>query len=313
MAEDNRELQERATVGKRVRAFYEGCAFPGYEEIDSPLELATKARRGIYARLLDEQIPLQARILDAGCGTGQLAIFLSLIERQVVGIDFSFNSLKLAQGFKKNFKLCRVQFAQMDLFSMGLKEESFDYVFSNGVLHHTRDAPGAFRNLCRLLKPEGYIVVGLYNTCGRLLLDARKLLIRASGGRFRWLDSFLRQKNVETGKKQTWYLDQYENPFERKYSVKQVLAWFGENHIHFINSLPPISSGREFSEKEPLFEPHEPGSAFENALCQLKWVLTQGREGGFFIMIGRKKSAAGLGRDLPAEERAEKRESANGA
>lgn len=71
MTENNREQRERVAVGRRVRAFYEGCSFPGYEEIDSPLELAAKARQGIYARLFDEQIPLGARILDVGCGTGQ--------------------------------------------------------------------------------------------------------------------------------------------------------------------------------------------------------------------------------------------------
>jgi SAM-dependent methyltransferase len=303
MAEGSRQERDRVAVGLRTRAFYEGCSFPGYEEIDSPLELSTKARRGIYARLLDEQIPLGSRILDAGCGTGQLAIFLSLMQRQVVGIDFSFNSLKLAQRFKKNFKLGHVQLAQMDLFSLGLKEESFDYIFSNGVLHHTSDARGAFGNLCRLLKPEGYIVIGLYHTCGRLLHDSRKFLIRASGGRFQWLDSFLRQKDIEEGKKRTWYLDQYQNPFERKYSVGQVLAWFQERHIRFINSVPPISMGREFTEKERLFEPQKPGSSIEKMLCQLKWAFTQYREGGFFVMIGRKASLAGAGCSGPPQRR----------
>lgn len=174
------------------------------------------------------------------------------MQRRVVGIDFSFNSLRMANNFKKNFNLRHVQFVQMDLFSLGLKDESFDYVFSSGVFHHTRDARGAFCNLCRLLKPDGYIVIGLYNTCGRLLLDARKLLIRASGGRFKWLDSFLRQKNLEAGKKRTWYLDQYENPFERKHSVGQVLAWFEENHIRYVNSVP-LFAREESSPRRNVF------------------------------------------------------------
>ena len=75
-------------VGKQARAFYETCAFPGYEEFGTPYALTKKAQAGIYARLLDEQLPLGVRVLDAGCGTGQLAVFLSMVRRQVVGIDF---------------------------------------------------------------------------------------------------------------------------------------------------------------------------------------------------------------------------------
>lgn len=154
-------------VGQRVRAFYEDCSFPGYEDFDSPFELVEKSRKGVYARALDEQLPLGVRILDAGCGTGQLAIFLSMTNRRVVGIDFSNSSLRKGHNFKQEFDMKDVHFAQMDLFHPGLREESFDYVFCNGVLHHTADAYGGFQVLCRLLKKGGYIVIGLYNTYGR--------------------------------------------------------------------------------------------------------------------------------------------------
>jgi len=45
--------------------------------------------------------------------------------------------------------------------------------FSNGVLHHTANAFGGFQDLCRVLRPDGFIVIGLDNTFGRLLLDLR--------------------------------------------------------------------------------------------------------------------------------------------
>ena len=48
----------KTQVGRRVRAFYESCSFPGYEELETPLDLLEKAQRGVYAKLLEEQIPL---------------------------------------------------------------------------------------------------------------------------------------------------------------------------------------------------------------------------------------------------------------
>lgn len=282
------EPRQRDGVGKKVCAFYEDCSFPGYEDFDTPLDLIEKAKHGAYARQLDEQLPLGVRILDAGCGTGQLAIFLSMVHRQVVGADFSSASLAKANAFKRRFDLKQVSFVRMDLFYPALRPESFDYVFSNGVLHHTADASGAFRNLCALLRPGGYITLGLYNTYGRLFLDARRWIFRLTRDRFQWLDYFMRRPSMGDEKKRIWYMDQYKNPHEDKFSVDDVLEWFGKNDIEYVNSVPRIRLGYRFTSSDALFEPQPAGSRFEHLVCQLRWILTEGREGGFFVLIGRK-------------------------
>ncbi len=281
-------LGDRDKVGRKVRAFYEGCSFPGYEELETPFDLAQKARRGVYAALLDENLPLGVRILDAGCGTGQLAIFLSIIQRNVIGIDFSYGSLRKAQAFKARFDLANVSFVQMDLFHLGLKEESFDYVFSNGVLHHTADAYAAFQNLCRLVKPGGYITIGLYNTYGRLLLNVRRWIFNLTNARLKRLDSIMRQQETGEEKKRIWFMDQYAHPHEDTFTVDEVLDWFRNHKIEYINSIPKIRLSDQFQPKDRLFEPHDPGSRLDHLLCQLGWIFTKGKEGGFYITIGRK-------------------------
>jgi SAM-dependent methyltransferase len=276
-------------IGRKVKTFYEDCSFPGYEEFDSIVELAEKARRGIYARLLDEQLPLGVRVLDAGCGTGQLGIFLSLTNRYVVAIDFSYASLRKGQNFKEKFDVRHVHFSQMDLFRPGLREETFDYVFCNGVLHHTTDACGGFKNLCGLVKQRGYIVVGLYNTYGRLFLDIRRLLFRLTREKLLRLDYFMRQESLGKEKKRIWFLDQYCHPHEEKFGVEQVLDWFRRNNIEYVNSIPKINLAERFTLVERLFEKHDPGTKVSHILSQLGWIFTQPREGGFFITIGRKR------------------------
>jgi SAM-dependent methyltransferase len=292
---------QRDLVGTKVRAFYEGCSYPGYEDFETPDDLVRKAHTGIYARLLDEQIPHDAKILDAGCGTGQLPVFLSMSGRQAFGVDMTYNSLLKGQTFKQRFNLGNVHFTEMNLFHPALREETFDYIFSNGVLHATLDAFGAFQNLVRLLKPGGYIIIGLYNTYGRLLLDLRRVIFRLTRGRLKWLDFYMRQKSIGEEKKRIWYRDQYEHPHEDKYSVDGVLQWFRKCGIQYINAVPPIRLGDEFTAAERLFEPHLVGDRLDHLLAQLGWIFSKSKEGGFFITIGRKSECGADLRGLPQD------------
>ena len=83
-----------------VKQFYEQTPFPNYDDLDNPRALLEKARAGLFARLLNEQIPYDARVVEIGCGTGQLTNFLAIAHRSVVGVDVCLNSLRLAQEFK---------------------------------------------------------------------------------------------------------------------------------------------------------------------------------------------------------------------
>src|SRR5712691_1659421 len=55
-----------------VRRFYELAPFPGYPPRDSLHALRARSGRSVFARLLDRAIPVDARIVEIGCGTGQM-------------------------------------------------------------------------------------------------------------------------------------------------------------------------------------------------------------------------------------------------
>ena len=82
------------------RSFYEENPFPNYDDADTVATLSDKARAGIFAQLLDNQIPLSVRMLEAGCGTGQLSNFIasSSRSRTVFGADLS---LQFAEAGRK--------------------------------------------------------------------------------------------------------------------------------------------------------------------------------------------------------------------
>ncbi len=281
----------KSDVTEEVQRFYEETPFPDYDEFDSVASLAAKARTGIFARLLDEQVPPGVRIIECGSGTAQLSNFLSLANRHVFATDLCMNSLRLGRDFARRHQLRRVHFVQMNLFRPAFQPESFHLVISNGVLHHTSDPFLAFRSISRLVKPGGYILVGLYHRYGRLITDARRVLFRLSGDRFKALDPNLRREQASDAKKQAWFADQYKHPHESKHTIGETLRWFDAVGFRFVKSLPISKPFRTFGDDEKLFAPDEPGNALERLLVELGMVASGSREGGFFIVIGQRPPA----------------------
>jgi SAM-dependent methyltransferase/uncharacterized protein YbaR (Trm112 family) len=271
-----------------VKTFYEENPFPNYDDLDSKQSLIEKARRGVFVRLLDEQIPQGARVLDVGCGTGQLTNFLGIRwGREVFGSDMCLNSLRLAKAFRDRSGIRNATFVQMNLFRPAFRAGSFDIVISNGVLHHTSDPLGGFLSISRLVKPGGCILIGLYNRIGRLTTDLRRMLFRWSGDRLRMLDAHMRNRNYNEARKRAWFMDQYKHPRESKHSYDEVIDWFESNGFEFLFSIPKIDPS-PFTEHEKLCEPHGKGTKLARLATQLEMLLTGGVDGALFIMIGRK-------------------------
>ena len=103
-------------VTDRMREFYEETPFPNYDDFDNVGSLIHKARQGMFAKRLDDQVPPGTLVLECGCGTGQLSSFLSITNRTVIGTDLCLNSLRLAQDFKEQNGLSLAHFLQMNLF-----------------------------------------------------------------------------------------------------------------------------------------------------------------------------------------------------
>ena len=284
------EMGSSGDVTESMKAFYEETPFPDYDDFDSVASLIQKARAGMFARLLDEQAPTGALILECGCGTGQLSNFLSVSNRDTFGTDMCLNSLRLGENFRSDNELNRAHFIQMNLFRPVFKSESFDLVISNGVLHHTADPFRAFESISKLVRPGGYILVGLYHRYGRLITDFRRLVFRAFRDRLTGLDPNLRSDGFGAAKRRAWFMDQYKNPHESKHTIGEVLAWLDRTGFSFVKSIPRSKPFQPFSDRDRLFEPEEPGNALERLVVELGMFFQGSREGGFFIVIGRRKA-----------------------
>ena len=98
------------------------------------------------------------KILDAGCGNGRFAYYAAKYGAEVWAIDLG-PAIEVA---RHNTKEEGVEVIQADLHNPPFAPESFDFIYSIGVLHHLPDPEQAFHNLLRYLKPGGDIQIYLY-------------------------------------------------------------------------------------------------------------------------------------------------------
>jgi ubiquinone/menaquinone biosynthesis C-methylase UbiE len=102
-------------------------------------------------------------VLDVGCGMGRFAEVATRWGAKVVGVDLSVATEVAQANLRDEIKDGQAVFFQADVFQLPFAAESFDYIYSLGVLHHTPDCKAAFETLPRLLKPGGRIAIWLYS------------------------------------------------------------------------------------------------------------------------------------------------------
>ena len=112
------------------------------------------------------------RVLDAGCGNGRYTYALSnLGAADVIGLDISQTNLVDARKRLQKRPRDGISYQHGSALKMPFQDESFDFVFSNGVLHHTPDIDAGLRELVRVLKPNGRGFLMLINDPGGIKWD----------------------------------------------------------------------------------------------------------------------------------------------
>ena len=113
-------------------------------------------------RLMEFEQFRDARLLEVGCGMGTDLLQFARGGARCVGIDLTPRSIEIS---RHRFRLYGAggDFTISDGERLPFHDESFDVVYSNGVLHHTPDTVGAIREVHRVLRPGGVAKVMLYH------------------------------------------------------------------------------------------------------------------------------------------------------
>lgn len=169
-------------ISLAVQHQYEENPYPRWEKIPARAtrtDIFTELRAKFpYADISGEDRDEPFNVLIAGCGTGQqLPEFSSHPHAKTLGIDLSLASLAYAKSKIDEFGLSNIDLGQADILKLDLPAESYDLIVSSGVLHHMEDPEAGWRKLVSLLKPGGFMLIGLYSELARRNIVAAREII----------------------------------------------------------------------------------------------------------------------------------------
>lgn len=273
---------------KKVIDFYSVTPFPDYDEKDDKSSINYKGDKNNLAKTFKKFIGFNKDILEVGCGTGQLSLYFGIgTNNRVFALDPTLESINLGNKFSIQNKINNIKFVNADIFDDLFNDQIFDFIWTSGVLHHTKNPSLAFDIISKYLKKDGYILLGLYNKYGRLRTVFRRLLYKIFGKNLiKILDPTLRNlKKSKNHQIKSWIRDQYEHPIESLHSLDEVLDWFEKNNIEYINSIPTCN----FNNNYDLFHKNSKGNFFTRLFAQINMNFNElGSDGGLFVVIGKK-------------------------
>ncbi len=125
------------------------------------------------------------KVLEIGCGLGTDGARFASAGANYTGVDLTDAAVELARTRFELFNL-RGDFRTADAENLDFEDNSFDIVYSHGVLHHTPDTARAINEIHRVLRPGGRAVVMLYHRDSYNFRVNISLLRRAGARLLRW-------------------------------------------------------------------------------------------------------------------------------
>jgi tetratricopeptide (TPR) repeat protein/SAM-dependent methyltransferase len=245
-------------VSHSVRQQYEESPYPRWIKLPPPGKAlsmdAYLRRRFPYAprHRFDQGHGLD--LLVAGCGTGLESIELArqFQGARVLAVDLSVSSLGYAKRKTLELGLKDIEYAQGDIVKLGSIGRTFDLISSVGVLHHLADPVAGLRELLALLRPGGFMFLGLYSECARRDVVAARRFIAERGyasdaaGIRRCRQDLMSMEDDVPLKQVTSFSDFYVTSEcrdllfhvqERRFTlprIKEILAGFGLDFVGFL-------------------------------------------------------------------------------
>lgn len=183
------------------------------------------------------------RVLDVGTGTGIVALGMAAqteFRHAILGIDLSAGMLAKARLNAEQLGLAgRVEFLQMDAESLALDDDLLDLVVSLYTLRHLPDPLGALKEMFRVLRPGGRMVVAVGSGVPLLTTD----------GLIEGLKRLVETSRKLRGRRLTAcdYLETLIDRYIPQSTAPEVPAWAG-GHTHFAGSVPALAKRAGFAD-----------------------------------------------------------------
>lgn len=200
-------------------------------------------------------------VLDAGCGHGRFAQIFAKMGARSVGLDLG-EGVEIAQWRIRGMENASI--VQADIMKMPFKDGIFEYIWSNGVIHHTPNTRRAFSSLVRPAKEGGYVDIWLYPK-GNIFWEVSQKAIRFFTTKLyprllSWLCylpvpllSIVSTYSNTRFPKNSWrecaqvIYDWYSPKYQWHHTIEEVTGWYQEEGFEHIESVgvPVAVSGRK--------------------------------------------------------------------
>jgi SAM-dependent methyltransferase len=167
------------------------------------------------------------RCLDAGCGGGRYSIAMARLgAEQVIGCDVSSEGILDCR--RRAREIPTVSFEEASVLNLPFADQSFDFVCSSGVLHHTPDPARGLREITRVLRPGGRVFLLLYGARGLRWPTIMAVRPHAQALGYAAVDQATREAGLPANKQRT-FLDDLFVPLIAFYEWQEVQQMLADN------------------------------------------------------------------------------------
>jgi ubiquinone/menaquinone biosynthesis C-methylase UbiE len=150
-----------------VKEYYEDEAYDYNKEFyEEKSDYPTLIYRQNYIldMIKEEKLPRASKILDVGCGPGELLLKLSEDYEHLTGIDIADEMITIANQKLENISSNKnIVFEVGDIENLRFEDKTFDLIVCSGVIEYLKDDEGWMKEIKRTLKPGGYLIINITN------------------------------------------------------------------------------------------------------------------------------------------------------
>ena len=229
-----------------------GNLFSEFDEsfyFDEPIKL-------LRDRFERNELPVEyfqgKKALDAGCGGGRYTVALRKIGfGEVVGIDISKSGLENCRIRLQQKEIDGISYKEGTVLELPFEDESFDFVFSNGVLHHTKDLVKGVYEMVRVLKKGGHGFLYLIENPGGIYWDTIEILrCVMKNVDFAYARSVFQMLGVPANRR-FFILDHIMAPINIRSTCSEIEGWLKKAGV---TELRRLNRGTDFDRVEQVYQ-----------------------------------------------------------
>jgi ubiquinone/menaquinone biosynthesis C-methylase UbiE len=162
----NPKAEIKLSLSEKLTTQVYGKTFAIYQKKDYA-DFLSPFKKRFTENKLDFNIFRGKKCLDAGCGGGRGSMFMALNGAAEIHVaDISKLNINTTTKWAHHYGYKNISVYNMSLENLPFENESFDFVWCNGVIHHTDNPAACLSEISRVLKKDGYMWLYLYGSGG---------------------------------------------------------------------------------------------------------------------------------------------------